>query len=131
MRPLPGPFWKLYYVLCSVFVISILIYDYYRTDSNFYGRLSARNVAIDQALEQIPICTPDDRPRQRALLYALQQWTYYAKKHYFQYWIAYESLIGYVQSHGLLPYHFHIDLLIMPQDTSQFVELSQIDFSSI
>ncbi|CAF4104011.1 unnamed protein product, partial [Rotaria sordida] len=82
-------------------------------------------------LKQIPTCIPDDRPRQRALLYTLQEWTHFAQKYNIRYWIAYKTLVGYVQRHALLPHDSDIDLLIMAQDTAQLFQFSHLNFSSI
>ncbi|CAF1015133.1 unnamed protein product [Rotaria sp. Silwood1] len=124
-------FWICIYSSCSLFFFSALIYDYYGPYSNDYGQLANENISIETALEQIPACTPDDRPRQRALLYTLQSWIYFAQKHKIQYWISYGTLVGYVQRRGLLPHDPDIDVLIMAQDTSQLFQLSQLNFSSI
>ncbi|CAF4221871.1 unnamed protein product, partial [Rotaria magnacalcarata] len=75
-------------------------------------------------------CTPNDDLRQRALLYTLLQWTQLARKNKIRYWIAHETLNGYVQWHGLSPHALDLDILVMAQDTSHLVELRPLYFSS-
>jgi phosphorylcholine metabolism protein LicD len=113
-----------------LFLFSFLIYDYYWHKSYFYDQLAHENISIEQALEQIPTCTSDDRLRQRVLLYTLQAWTHLAQQHRIRYWIAYETLAGYVHRRALLPYDSNIDLFIMAHDTSQLFELSKLNLSS-
>ncbi|CAF4809987.1 unnamed protein product, partial [Rotaria socialis] len=78
----------------------------------------------------ISICTPDDCARQRALLHTLLQWSQRAQEHNIQYWIAYKTLLGYVQRDGLLPHALNLDILVMAQGTSHLAELCTLNFSS-
>ena len=89
------------------------------------------NIDIEQALKNIPTCTVDDRTRQRALLYTLQQWSYFAQQYHIQYWITRGALVGYVQRRGLIPFDLNIDILIMAQHTAQLDQLSKLNFSSV
>jgi phosphorylcholine metabolism protein LicD len=116
--------------LCIFIVFNSLIYDYYRHNSYFYNRLSYENISIEQALEQIPTCTSNDRSHQRALLYTLQAWTHFGQQHHIRYWIAYGTLVGYVHRRGLLPHDLNIDLFIMTQDAKKLFDLFQLNFSS-
>jgi hypothetical protein len=79
---------------------------------------------IEDALLNIPTCTPRDRARQRALLLTLRTWTHLAHKFNIQYWIAYGTLVGYVQWRGLLPHDPDVDIIMMAQDTAQLVTLT-------
>ncbi|CAF4066252.1 unnamed protein product [Rotaria sp. Silwood2] len=124
-------FWICFYSSCTLFFFSALIYDHYQSHFDFDNQLTNENISIEKALKQMPICVPDDRPRQRTILYTLLEWTHFAQKYNIRYWIAYGSLVGYVQRHGLLPHDLDVDLLIMAQDTSQLFQLSQLNFSSI
>jgi hypothetical protein len=85
---------------------------------------------IEKALDHIPTCNPNDRPHQRILLRALQAWAHLAEKHNLQYWIAYGSLIGYVQRRGLLPHDSDVDIVMIHEDTPQLINISQTNFSS-
>ncbi|CAF3970644.1 unnamed protein product, partial [Rotaria sordida] len=109
---------------------NILIYDHYRSYSNFYDQLTTETVSIEKVLEHIPICTPKDRPRQRNLLTMLQAWSHLAEQHHIPYWISYGTLVGYVQRRGLLPHDLDVDVIMMSDDTPQLIKLSQLNFSS-
>ena len=123
-------FWRFVCASWALIFIGALIYNYYEASSTSYIESSNDDTAIEQALEQIPTCTSDDRRRQRALLHTLQVWTQFAHKHHIRYWIAYGTLVGYVQRRGLLPQDGNIDVSIMAQDTSQLAELRQFNVSS-
>jgi len=88
------------------------------------------NYSIESALEQIPTCNTDDRLRHRALLAALHAWTQFAYQYNIQYWIAYGTLVGYVQRHGLLPHDTDIDVLMLAQDTKYLLPFADTNFSS-
>jgi phosphorylcholine metabolism protein LicD len=126
----PRLFFRIIYTSCALFVIGALIYNYYEIDSTIFIESFNESISIEQALEQIPTCTPNDRSRQRALLTMLQVWTHFAHKHHIRYWIGYGTLVGYVQRNGLLPHDEDIDISIMAQDTPQLIEFSQFNFSS-
>ncbi len=115
---------------CVLLIFGALIYTSYIPYSNFYDQLANENILIEKALQRIPTCTSDDRSRQRALLYTLQTWKHFAQQNHIQYWIAYGTLVGYVQRRGLLPHDSNIDLFIMAQDTAELLQLSQLNFSS-
>jgi len=115
----------------TLFIVSSLIYDHYQHGYLFTSRSSHEIIFIEQALERIPICNSDDRPRQRALLYTLQAWTHLAHLHHIRYWIAYKTLAGYLQRYDLSPYDHDIDILIMAGDTPKLIELSKKNYSSI
>src|SRR5262249_31580072 len=85
---------------------------------------------IEKALKDIPTCTPNDRPHQRILLALLQAWAHLAEKHNLQYWLAYGSLVGYVQRRGLLPHDGDTDVVMMHDDMPKLVNVSQLNFSS-
>ncbi|CAF4151990.1 unnamed protein product [Rotaria sp. Silwood2] len=118
-------------ILFGLILVMALIFNNYEEHSFFHIKINHGNISIEQALQKLPTCTQDDGPRQRALLYALQQWTYFAQQHNIRYWIAYKTLVSYVQHHSLSPHDLDIDLFIMAQDTSQLAELSQFNFSLI
>ncbi|CAF1312096.1 unnamed protein product [Adineta steineri] len=104
---------------------------YYPKNNTIYIDLTqTTNYSIENALEHIPICNSDDRFRQRCLLTALHAWTDFAHEHKIQYWIAYGTLIGYVQRDGLLPHDYDIDILMLAQDTQYLVPFADINFSS-
>ncbi|CAF2590205.1 unnamed protein product [Rotaria sp. Silwood2] len=105
---------------------------YYSENNNISINLIPNtNYSIEQALKQMPICNSKDRPRQRNLLTILHAWTHFANTHNIQYWIAYGTLVGYVQGQGLLPHDSDTDVLILAQDTQQLIPFSNVNFSSI
>ena len=106
------------------------MYTSYSPKANFYDQLDNENILIEQALQRIPTCTSDDRTRQRALLHTLQAWKHFAQEYHIRYWIAYGSLLGYIYHRAVLPHDPNIDLLVMAQDTSELLRLSQLKFSS-
>jgi phosphorylcholine metabolism protein LicD len=122
--------YRYFFLLCVLFAFGTFINNYYKDNSYSYNRLSSGNISIEQALEQIPTCTSNDRSRQRALLYTLQAWTHFAQQHHIRYWIAYGTLVGYIHRRALLPHDVNIDLFIMAQDTTKLFDLSQLNFSS-
>ncbi|CAF1353955.1 unnamed protein product [Rotaria sp. Silwood1] len=93
--------------------------------------ISNINNTIEQALREMPICSSRDRRRQRILLSMLHAWTQFANTHNIQYWIAYGTLVGYVQRRGLLPHDSDTDVLILAQDTQYLVPFTNVNFSSI
>ncbi len=102
-----------------------MIYTSNSPYSNLYDRLANENTLIERALQRIPTCTSDDRLRQRALLHTLQAWKHFAQQNRIRYWIAYGTLLGYVQHHALLPHDSNVDLFIMANDTSKLLQLSK------
>ena len=122
---------KYFFITCVLLICSVLIYSAYYPYSNFYDQLATENISIKQALQQIPKCTPDDRSRQRALLHTLQAWDHFSQQNHIQYWIAYETLLGYVHRRALLPHVPNIDLFIMAHDTLQLFQLSQSNPSTV
>lgn len=80
--------------------------------------------SMELSISRIPICTSNDRIRHRTLLRTLLTWIQIAEKFHINYWIAYGTLVGYVQRHGLLPHDQDIDILIMSQETVQLVKLA-------
>ncbi|CAF3498278.1 unnamed protein product, partial [Rotaria sp. Silwood2] len=116
------------FAFCCV-TIPMEYYGQYQLFNNI--TITSTHNWIEKALQKIPTCTQRDRPRQRTILYTLLEWTHFAQKYNIRYWIAYGSLVGYVQRQGLLPHDLDVDLLIMAQDTSQLFQLSQLNFSSI
>ena len=113
-----------------VFILYMVVY-YFKNNIISIDFIPNTNYSIEHALEQILSCNIDDRPRQRALLRALHAWTQFAHQHKIQYWIAYGTLVGYVQRHGLLPHDSDIDILILAQDTQHLLPFSDTNFSSI
>ena len=89
-----------------------------------YNRWWNEDVTIEVALAQMSTCDPEDAFRQRALLLTLQAWTSLARTFHLQYWIAYGTLVGYVQRRGLLPHDSDVDILIMARDTAQLVPIA-------
>jgi len=117
---------KCFYSSCLLCIFGALNYVYHQPNYNFSTTFLDKNIDI----EQIPICTANDRSRHRALVHTLQAWTQFAQQHHIRYWIAYGTLVSYVQRRGLLPYDPDINLFIMAQDTSQLLELSRLNISS-
>ena len=119
---------KLLKPLCYISIISFIIGIAYCFHHEYPLSCTIRSFneseLIENALLNIPVCTSEDRDRQRALLITLQIWSRLARKFNIQYWIAYGSLVGYVQRRGLLPHDPDVDLLIMAQDTAQLVALN-------
>lgn len=118
-------------LICFVvfFFVTIAFYDdkiEYLPSIN----MKYQNVLIDQDLEKLPACTADDRSRQRNLYRTLQEWTRFAQQYKIQYWIAYETLVGYFQRRSILPYITYLDVFIMAHDTTQLAELCSLNFSS-
>ncbi|CAF1355552.1 unnamed protein product, partial [Didymodactylos carnosus] len=89
------------------------------------------NVRIKQALTQIPRCAPDDHARHLVLLTVLRAWAHFACEHNLQYWIAYGTLVGYVQRRGLLPHDPDIDVLMMARDTPKLVAIATLLYSNL
>ncbi|CAF0912536.1 unnamed protein product [Adineta ricciae] len=85
---------------------------------------------IDLAVEQIPTCNSNDRPRHRTLLLLLQAWSRLADQHNLQYWLTFGSLIGYVQRRGLLPHDSDLHITMAVNDTQQLLNISRTNFSS-
>ena len=112
---------------CLVIVIVTgLVYNTIRYHvTSLVGRIND-SALIEQALLTIPTCTPRDRPRQRLLLSTLQVWARFADAHGLRYWLAYGTLVGYVQRGGLLPHDADVDILIMQHDTARLVALSDV-----
>ena len=103
------------------FVCNRIPYDF-----TFLVRRLNDSALVEQALLSIPTCTPQDRPRQRRLLSTMQAWARFADAHDLRYWLAFGTLIGYVQRGGLLPHDSDVDILIMQQDTARLVALSNV-----
>ena len=116
-------------ISCVLIVFIGLIPSSNRPYLTFDYRFTNQNTSIEEALQQIPTCTSNDRSRQRALLHTLQAWKHFAQQNRIQYWIAYDTLLGYVQNHALLPNDSNIDLFIMAYDTSELFRLSHFNFS--
>ncbi|CAF4528017.1 unnamed protein product [Rotaria socialis] len=124
-------YYRIFIAITIAFIFGIvLIFNNYQTFSYSQIILAYKKNSIEKVLVQIPTCTPDDRARQRALLHTLLQWSQLAQEHNIQYWIAYKTLLGYVQRDGLLPHALNLDILVMAQDTSHLAELCTLNFSS-
>lgn len=118
---------KLLKILCYILVVFIISITFCVNRQYFRSltiQLFNKNDLIEDALLHIPICTSQDRIRQRALLITLHTWNDVARKFNIQYWIAYGTLVGYVQRRGLLPHDPDVDILMMAQDTVQLVALT-------
>jgi hypothetical protein len=119
---------KLLKSLCYISVILFIIAITFCVNRQYSRSHTVRSFnesdLIENALLNISTCTPNDRVRQRALLITLQTWNHLARKFNIQYWIAYGTLVGYVQRHALLPHDPDLDILIMAQDTAQLVTLA-------
>ena len=108
-----------------------IVYDAYRPLSIVHHQSANEKITIERALQRIPICTSEDRSRHRALLFALQAWNRFAQQNNIQYWIAFETLLGYVYHHALLPHQSSIDLFIMAHHTSRLFHLSHSSLSPV
>ena len=106
------------------------MYNSYLPYSSHYYPFVNQHISIERILQQIPTCASNDHRRQRILLKALQAWAQLAEKHNLRYWIAYGSLIGYVQRGGLLPHDPDVDVVVMHDDMPLLVNMSQTNFSS-
>lgn len=118
------------YATLLVFIACMVI-CYSRTNVTSMNFTVDTDSAIDDALKNTPVCNSNDRPRQRALLTTLHAWSQFAHEHNIRYWIAYGTLVGYVQRGGLLPHDADIDILMLSQDTQYLVPLADRNFSSI
>ncbi|CAF1475528.1 unnamed protein product [Adineta steineri] len=107
-----------------------MVVYYPENNINYTYFTQTTNYSIENALEHIPICHSYDRSRQRCLLTTLHARTDFAHEHKIHYWIAYGTLIGYLQRGGLLPHDHDIDILILAQDTQYLVPFSNSSFSS-
>jgi hypothetical protein len=116
--------WYLFFIICAVF------YDLHRYDLSVLIRISDQTQMIEQALQQIPTCTPDDRSRQRALLHTLQAWTHLAHPHHVRYWISRRALVSQTESHGSLPYSQSIDVSMLANEIPQLIRLIKVNTSS-
>lgn len=128
MRPVPSKT-SLAFVSVIIFV-SCFVYNQYTDDRISYEIQSNDHPNLEIILEQIPVCTSYDRYRQRNLLKMLIDWDQFASKHRIQYWIAYGTLVGYVQRRGLLPHDEDIDVVILGKDTERLVPFVTRNFSS-
>lgn len=111
------------FILITYFLIVSLIYDHYQRGYVFTSRSSNETVFIERALKTIPTCNPEDRARQRSLLYTFRTWNRLANAHHLQYWIAHKTLAGYDQHNGLSPYDNDIDVCIMYENMRQLFDL--------
>ena len=107
-------------------IFGSLLYVSFYPHSDIYQQL----FDDDTAIEQIPVCSSEDRIRQRALLSTLHAWHDFAQHHQIPYWIGYQTLLGYVHRHGLLAHQSELDLFIMAHHTSQLLHLSRSQSSS-
>lgn len=117
-------------ILSAAIIVFIPTY-YYNNQYIYVNIVSNSNVSIEDAIKTIPICNSHDRPRQEVLLSTLHAWSLFADKHNIRYWIAYGSLVGYVQRGGLLPHDSDTDILMLADDTKYLVPFSDVNFSSI
>lgn len=118
-----------YRIASFVFVISLFILSNLLI-SRFNVPSVPVDISIDAILEKIPNCTTHDRAQQRILLKTLQAWVQFTTEHHIQYWIAYGSLVGYVQRGGLLPHDSDVDVVILAQETTKLVPFVTKNFSA-
>ncbi|CAF2030823.1 unnamed protein product [Rotaria magnacalcarata] len=124
-------YYQIFIAITIGFIFGIVLtFNNYQTFSYSRIMLAYTRNSIEKVLVQIPTCTPDDGARQSALLHTLLQWSQFAQEHNIRYWIAYKTLLGYVQRDGLLPNALDFDILAMAQDTSRLAELRTLNFSS-
>ncbi|CAF0736709.1 unnamed protein product [Adineta steineri] len=102
---------KYVYATVLLFILFMAIY-YPKNNTNYTDFTQATNYSVEDALDHVPTCNSNDRSRQRC------------------YWIAYGTLIGYVQRGGLIPHDHDADVLILAQDTQYLVPFSNANFSS-
>ncbi|CAF5146470.1 unnamed protein product, partial [Rotaria magnacalcarata] len=113
-------YYQIFIAITIGFIFGIVLtFNNYQTFSYSRIMLAYTRNSIEKVLVQIPTCTPDDGARQSALLHTLLQWSQFAQEHNIRYWIAYKTLLGYVQRDGLLPNALDFDILAMAQDTSR------------
>lgn len=85
---------------------------------------------MDPIIAQLTNCTTGDRFRQRSLLRVLHGWAKFARKHHIKYYIAFGSLVGYVQRAGLLPHDQDLDVVIPWRETEKLEKLMSTNFSN-
>lgn len=114
----------------ALFLITSLAFDQYQRGYLFTTRSSNESVFIERALQRIAICNEQDHPRQKSLLYTLQTWAHLAHCNRIRYWLAYQTLHGYLLHHDLAPYDDALHILIMAEDAPLLTDLIRPDDSS-
>ncbi|CAF3485024.1 unnamed protein product [Rotaria socialis] len=100
-----------------IFLLCLITYCYYDSENNYIPINIILNeyYSIEKHLEKIQNCTSEDHFRQRILLTMFHAWSHFTDIHNIQYWVAYETLVGYIQRRGLLPHELDIDVLMLVQ----------------
>ena len=118
-------------LILSLFITASLLVSHQFNVNLFFDISSlSETIPFDTIVERMPNCTSYDRSRQRSLLELLQAWTQFANQHQIQYWIAYGTLVGYVQRGGLLPHDYDVDVAILAPETRKLVPLVSSNLSS-
>ena len=113
------------FISCLLMIFVCFVYVSYHPQFEPHEQIVNENIYIERALQHIPICSSDDRSRQRALLYILHAWHQFAQRHHIPYWIGHTTLLGYVHRQGLLPHQRELDLFTRAHHTSQLLHLSR------
>ena len=130
MNHLRNDLLKMIFLFFVLFITVALLHDHYQRGYSGTDRALNATVFIEKALKRIPICTHDDRTRQRALLYTLQTWTHLAHVYPIRYWISHKTLNSYVQYDNLASYDPDIDVSIMADDVPRLIRLAEMNLSS-
>ncbi|CAF4329645.1 unnamed protein product [Rotaria socialis] len=90
-----------------IFLLCLITYCYYDSENNYIPINIILNeyYSIEKHLEKIQNCTSEDHFRQRILLTMFHAWSHFTDIHNIQYWVAYETLVGYIQRReNLIPF---------------------------
>ncbi|CAF2925093.1 unnamed protein product [Rotaria sp. Silwood2] len=118
------------YLACLICFLYLMVY-YSEYHFHPINDVPNSNTSIENAVQQMLTCDSGDTSRHRALLSILHAWSHFAHTYNIQYWIAYGTLVGFVQRQGLLPHDLDTDVLILSQDTKHLVPFSNAHFSPI
>ena len=118
----------LFFVLPCLLITFVLLS---REKNEFYYEIHVvqRDISLEPIVAQLTNCTDHDRARQYSLLRILRAWSIFATEHRLVYWLAYGSLVGYVQRGGLLPHDKDVDVEIPWEQTTQLEILARKNFS--
>ena len=124
MPTVKNDFLAMLFLLIVFGVTLLLLHDHCQRGYSGTTRAFNARVFIERALKRLPICSVDDRSRQRALLYTLQTWTQLAEHFDIPFWISHKSLRSYVRSGNLAAHHSDIDVSILVDDLPKLVRLN-------
>ena len=116
-------------LICSCLLFIFLLLPQGKTQLQYELHIVRKNISLESIVAQMPNCTQYDRARQYGILHVLRAWSIFATEHRIIYWIAYGTLVGYVQRNGLLPHDKDADVLIPWEVTAKLEMLSRTNFS--